>query len=97
APGPVPFAVPLPPTVRPPAPAVRCEPSVPTCPFLKMQKAADRFVPPVDEIEMGDSVLENLKKLRKADHLVKKAKELGQRGDVYHALECLEQAGKLCP
>jgi hypothetical protein len=88
---------PVPPPVVAYPPQVIAMPPAPVCPYLAGPMRGMQYVPVVEEIEIGDSVLANLKKMKKAVRLVKKAKDLSDKGDVVAAIECLEIAAKLCP
>src|SRR5262249_44049482 len=72
---------------QPPAPM--------TCPWHGPQ-AAGRVVVITDPQITGD-VISNLEKLVEADRLLEEARELGRKGRLYDALECLAKVLQRCP
>ena len=64
----------------------------PTCPY-----ACDRYVPAIAEVELSNSVLENLEKFIEAETLYQQACELVKSGQDNEALACLKKASDLCP
>lgn len=67
-----------------------------TCPYLR-QKMIDRHAGQSTDPDMGRDVLENLKRLRRADKLLDKAKKLAKDGFIAEAIECCARAMELCP
>jgi hypothetical protein len=76
-----------------PAPAPEAGP---TCPYLK-QQAAERHAPMPANPDLGPDVLENLKRLRKANRLIRQGEELAREGHACEALGCFAKALHLCP
>lgn len=67
-----------------------------TCPYLR-QKMIDRQANPPADPAMGRDVLENLKRLQRADKLLDQAKELARAGRFAEAMDCCARAAELCP
>lgn len=67
-----------------------------TCPYLR-QKMMDRQAYQPADPDMGHDVIENLKRLRKADKLLDKANDLARDGLFGEAILCCAEAAELCP
>jgi hypothetical protein len=67
-----------------------------TCPYLR-QKMIDRQASQPANPMMGRDVIDNLKRLKRADKLLDRAKELARTGFINEAIECCARAAKLCP
>jgi hypothetical protein len=67
-----------------------------TCPYHRQQRI-DRHACQIADPDMSRDVLENLKRLEKADDLLELAKELACEGFLYDAMECCNRAAALCP
>ena len=67
-----------------------------TCPYLRQQKTDCPAFQSANP-EMSGDVLENLERLKQADHLMDLAEDLAQEGFLAEAMECCTRAAKLCP
>ncbi len=67
-----------------------------TCPYLR-QKMMDRQTCQIADPDMGRDVIENLNRLKRADKLLDRAKELARAGYIDKAIECCAHAAELCP
>jgi hypothetical protein len=66
-----------------------------TCPWRGPQTTG-RVIMLTDPVVTGD-VIDNLEKLIEADCLLERARELGRKGHLCEALDCLEKVTQLCP
>jgi hypothetical protein len=67
-----------------------------TCPYLRQQRI-DRHACQLADPEIGRDVIDNLKRLRRADSLLEMAKDLARDGFLLEAIECCTRAAELCP
>lgn len=67
-----------------------------TCPYLRQQRI-DRHASQIADPDMGREVIDNLRRLKKADYLLDLAKGLAQDGFATEAMACCDLAAELCP
>jgi hypothetical protein len=89
------------PAVSPSTPTVEVLPMpreepVLTCPYLRRQRI-DRNACQIADPEVGREVLDNLKRLEEANHLLELANVLAREGFFDEAVECCNHAAGLCP